>query len=277
MASLPGRRPRAARDPTTRIFEAGTSAWSTPLSLVMQVMQDVSGRAARNYQGHEWAQAINATLNPGSNTLQTLTITSFTESPAGTYTIGWTTPSGAQYLRLKWATSPIVDWIGYNPSTNTPIGTITNTNWFAATDATPLAPTPVAGMQTAVLSGLPAGLPQTDFSVKAFSPAGCNISPTSLPAGTVGVFYSQTLTNALCTTSTWSLSGSLPAGLSGCSSGSGTTCTISGTPTMAGTNPFTISYSTASDPLSIMINGTASAGGSRMAGPTKQAGPGTGH
>lgn len=82
----------------------------------------------------------------------------------------------------------------------------------------------------------------------------CGITPTSLPGGTVGVAYSQTLTNANCSSSTWSISaGSLPAGLSGCGSGSGTTCSITGTPTTPGTSNFTVAYDTATDPLSIVI------------------------
>lgn len=95
------------------------------------------------------------------------------------------------------------------------------------------------------------------LSLNAPDPTGtavCGITPTSLPGGTVGVAYSQVLTNANCSASTWSITGgSLPVGLSGCNSGSGTTCTISGTPTGAGTSTFTANYSTAANPLSITV------------------------
>jgi hypothetical protein len=68
---------------------------------------------------------------------------------------------------------------------------------------------------------------------------GCSITTTSaVPAGTVGVSYSGTLTTAGCTSPlTWSVaSGSLPSGLSLNPS----TGVISGTPTTAGTSSFTV-------------------------------------
>jgi len=90
----------------------------------------------------------------------------------------------------------------------------------------------------------------------------CLITPTSLPSGTVSVSYSQTLTETNCGTSTFSISsGSLPTGLSGCSSGSGPTCTITGTPTTPGTYSFTVAFDTATDPLSIVIASGAASGG----------------
>jgi hypothetical protein len=89
-----------------------------------------------------------------------------------------------------------------------------------------------------------------------------NIDTTSLPGGTVGVPYSQTLTASGGTSPyTWSLaSGTLPAGLT--RSGA----TISGTPTTAGTYSFTVGVTDAASgtdtqPLSITI-GAAPSGGS---------------
>lgn len=73
-------------------------------------------------------------------------------------------------------------------------------------------------------------------------PASCSISPSSLPSGTVGTSYgTQTLTANNCGigTLTWSLiAGSLPPGLSGCNSVTGTTCAITGTPSTATGSPF---------------------------------------
>ncbi len=69
--------------------------------------------------------------------------------------------------------------------------------------------------------------------------AGISINPASLPNGTIGTAYNQTVTQTgLASTPTWSLStGSvLPAGLS-LASGTGV---ISGTPTAVGTSTFTI-------------------------------------
>jgi hypothetical protein len=83
------------------------------------------------------------------------------------------------------------------------------------------------------------------------------ITTTSLPAGDVGTFYSQTLTKT-GQPGTWSrTSGSLPGGLSLSSS----TGKISGTPTTGGTFSFTVRYTesspysgTVSKALSIKVN-----------------------
>jgi hypothetical protein len=67
-----------------------------------------------------------------------------------------------------------------------------------------------------------------------------SVSPSSLLPGTVGVAYSQVLAASnFSTTVTWALaSGTMPTGLSGCNSVTGTSCTISGTPTTTTGSPF---------------------------------------
>ncbi len=72
------------------------------------------------------------------------------------------------------------------------------------------------------------------------------ITPTSLPAGTVRVAYSVTLTATGGTSPyAWKLAaGTLPAGLAM----SGTKGTISGTPTKAGTFTFTVEVTDAAHP-----------------------------
>ena len=80
------------------------------------------------------------------------------------------------------------------------------------------------------------------------------ITTVSLPGGTVGTAYSQTLTATGTTPITWSReSGTLPAGLSLAANG-----TISGTPTTAGTSSFTVkaknSVGETTKALSIVIN-----------------------
>ncbi|GFO56943.1 hypothetical protein GMSM_39500 [Geomonas sp. Red276] len=83
------------------------------------------------------------------------------------------------------------------------------------------------------------------------------VSTSTLPAGTVGTAYSQTLTATGGTSPySWSIpTGTLPAGLN-LSSG-----VISGTPTTAGTSTFTVQVTdsstpaqTASKSLSIQVN-----------------------
>lgn len=97
------------------------------------------------------------------------------------------------------------------------------------------------------------------FSLTIDAPA-LLITTTSLPNGTVGTAYSQTLAASGGTTPySWSLSvGSLPRGLS-LNSASGT---ISGTPSTAGTSDFTVQVTdnagnTARQALRITINPTA--------------------
>jgi hypothetical protein len=87
------------------------------------------------------------------------------------------------------------------------------------------------------------------------SPAPLTITTSSLPAGTAGAAYSQTVAASGGTGGySWSVSGALPAGLSLSAGG-----TISGTPTAAGTATFTVTVTdnsnhSASGALSIVVN-----------------------
>jgi hypothetical protein len=86
-----------------------------------------------------------------------------------------------------------------------------------------------------------------------------SITPTTLPNGTVGVPYTQTLTLSPTAEATWSISaGSLPPGLTLTPLGvSSTTATISGTPTTAGPYTFTV-QTTIGPPTSGAIYATQS-------------------
>ena len=99
----------------------------------------------------------------------------------------------------------------------------------------------------------------TQLNLYTTTPSGLTITTTSLPSGTIGIAYSQTLQAVGGTTPyTWSLSsGTLPASLSLNAS----TGAITGTPATAGTSNFTVmvtdsATNTATKPLSITVTTT---------------------
>ena len=117
---------------------------------------------------------------PGNSTLQTITISSFTDNGAGSYTIGWTTPANATTLRAKWGTLAVVDWLGFDPVTNAFSNSVcayaalgvtcsgnptTSQPWFASTEVSGM-PSPVAGVQTVTVSTGTTGLTSANFMVK---------------------------------------------------------------------------------------------------------------
>ncbi len=220
----------------------GGNSWEAKLKNLLAADMAVGGRTGiRDFQSHYETQAIYHATNPGTKTLQALTPSVVENSGcaagagSGHYCVSWTTPASTDLLRVKYAASPIVDWIGADPGAQTWTGTSTNTNWFAASNATSI-PAPVTGAQSMAINVGTTGLVAANFSVKAMFPAGCVVSPTSLGQWTVGQVISQTMTASGCGggTLTWTSSG-LPAGLSGCNSVTGTTCLISGTLTTATT------------------------------------------
>ena len=103
-----------------------------------------------------------------------------------------------------------------------------------------------SGTQTDYASNVVSGIPLTVAGV---------ITTNSLPDGTAGTAYNQTLTTNIPGTATWSITGGtqLPPGLSLDPS----TGAITGTPTAAGTYPFTVQVTvgtnTATKALSITI------------------------
>ena len=96
------------------------------------------------YGGHLVSGVMDLLLTPPSTTLQTVTLgTSYAAGP-GEWTLSWTPPAGVTAYYLKeHDTKTIVDWIGWNSSTDLPTGDAVNTyNWFAASDT---ASQPAAG------------------------------------------------------------------------------------------------------------------------------------
>ena len=95
-------------------------------------------------------------------------------------------------------------------------------------------------------------LPGSAPSEGAYQTAACNITPTSIGPYTVGQAVSQTFTANNCSSGTWASSGSFPPGLSLNTS----TGVLSGTVTGSSGSPYsaTVTYSTASDPLTVTVN-----------------------
>ena len=74
----------------------------------------------------------------------------------GSYSLSWVVPEGAQSYRIKLSDKQIVEWLNFNPTTNT-FGLDPNANvpWFAATNVTSAPPPGAPGsVQTFTIGGL---------------------------------------------------------------------------------------------------------------------------
>jgi hypothetical protein len=113
---------------------------------------------------------IDMVENPGTVTLQDVTITSFVDNGGGSYTIGWTVPVGAQSYRIKWHEKTIVDWLNFQTDTAYDFGIdpLTNHPWFSANNVTPPVPGSGGAGQTTTISTGETGLNSSNFSVKAY-------------------------------------------------------------------------------------------------------------
>ncbi|GHS87223.1 hypothetical protein FACS1894201_08440 [Bacteroidia bacterium] len=210
---------------------------------------------AANGTSPDDTKALSITINAAAPTGTAPTITT-TSLPAGTV--------GAAYSQTLAATgSTPITWsvtVGTLPaglSLNSSTGEIsgTPTTAEAAVTFTVQAANGTSPDDTQVLS----------ITINAAAPTGTapTITTTSLPAGTVGTAYSQTLTATGSTPITWSVTvGTLPAGLSLNAS----TGEISGTPTTAeAAVTFTVQAANGTSPddtqvLSITINAAAPTG-----------------
>ena len=206
-------------------------------------------------------------LNPPNYVLSDMAITSFVDNGGGNYTVQWTVPTtlitppgSSNPYKFKWGTKSIVDFngLGYDPleTATYAIDPTTHQTWFSATNVNN-EPTPATGGTTQSYQFVTSttGLVQADFSVKAFLPASCSISPTTLGPWTIGQVISITLTTSGCSSSTWSNSGSFPTGISLNSSNGLLSGTISGS---TGTfTPHAI-YDTANNAYSILVNAAPS-------------------
>lgn len=216
-----------------------------------------------------WAVTTGAL--PAGLTLATATgVISGTPTTAGTssFTVRFTQTGGltdtqALSLKVDPSSPPVIT------TTSLPGGTVgvaysrtlqTDGNrtgtWSVSSGALP--PGLTLAPSTGVVSGTPSAVGTSSFTVLFTALNGLTdtqalsitidtatppvISTTTLPDGTVGTAYSQTLQTEGNRSGTWSLSGgSLPPGLNL----AGATGVISGTPTTAGTSTFTVLFTAA--------------------------------
>jgi hypothetical protein len=75
---------------------------------------------------------------------------------AGSYSLSWVVPSGAQSYRVKFSDKQIVEWLNFDPVTNTfGLDPSSNVPWFAATNVTNVPRPDVPGtVQTLTVTGL---------------------------------------------------------------------------------------------------------------------------
>ncbi len=196
------------------------------------------------------AQALSITIN---NPPLTITTTSLPNGQVGTsYSASVAAAGGTQPYTWSTDTAGTTALTGLGLTLNSSTGAITGAHPVAGTASFTVtvtdSTTPTPQVQTQALS-------ITIYAVLA-------ITTTSLPNGAVGTGYSQTLAaTGGVTPYTWSVAGSLPAGLSLNTS----TGVISGTPTATGTSNFTVTVTDSTTPtaqtksqsLSITIDGAS--------------------
>jgi hypothetical protein len=101
------------------------------------------------------AAVIDEVLHPKSETLVTVPLT-VTNLGAGRYSLSWNVPAGTQSYRIKYANKNIVEWLNFDPLTNTfGLDPTKNIPWFASTNL-PDPPTPASpgSTQTYTVIGL---------------------------------------------------------------------------------------------------------------------------
>lgn len=148
----------------------GKTDWEPQFRLAMQRLIAATGMRTAEFGQYNIGAVIERAVNPGTAVLTDVPITGVVDNGGGSYTISWTAPENAQSYRIKWGPKRIVDWIGFDPATNTFTGDPANTmNWFAATDAAnvPAPGTPGQTQSITIATGL-SGLKAANFSVRAW-------------------------------------------------------------------------------------------------------------
>jgi hypothetical protein len=132
----------------------------------------------KNSMPGKWAEygtvfvegVINQILHPETKQLVDVPL-HVTSQGNGSYQLSWTVPVGAQKYLFKYSEKKIVEWLNFNPVTNTfGIDPATNAPWFAASN-TSASPAPAVGgtTQTYTVSGLDPSK-GWQFALKAYVP-----------------------------------------------------------------------------------------------------------
>jgi hypothetical protein len=206
-----------------------------------------------DFGGYQIGALIYAINSAPTTSLKDVTLTSFSNLGSGQQQFTYTVPAGSSAPVLKWdplaVQSDLTTVLGYDGITANSFGyaPTSYTAWMAAADVTSQLPSWTTGSHTVTITTGQNGLALANFSLKALQLNGCGVtlSPSSPGPYTATQTISTTTATAVnCGggTLTWTSSG-LPAGLSGCNSVTGTSCTITGTVTTATTYTPTISVS----------------------------------
>jgi len=235
--------------------------WQANLYQVLQ-SQSLAPNGMTEYGRPDLSALIYRALNPSLYpALNDMTITGFTDLGSGNYQVQWTVPANLQTpsglstpYKFKWGSRQIVPSMQFDSAETNTYGQSTSTRmpWFAATNVTDEpAPATPGTTQSYTFATATTGLTQANFSIKAYDTPNCSIAPAALGPWTNGQAINQTLVASNCGASTWAVSsGALPTGLAlNASSGA-----ISGTISASGTFSPTVTYSTASQPYTIVVN-----------------------
>jgi hypothetical protein len=177
---------------TQYLVDGGTADWSEKFTIAVQKLIAASGVGWPELGSYQLSTLAAILDNPGSTTLEDVTITGVTDNGGGSYTIQWTVPTGAESYRIKYSSKTIVPWLNFDEGTYVfGISSTANTPWFAATNVPTLpAPEAVGTTQSLTIStGLGTGLTSANFSVKAYAlapPTGITWTSQSTPGDAPG-------------------------------------------------------------------------------------------
>jgi len=164
------------------LTEGTTGGWVKQFTINAIHNMAGAGTNTADFQGYELPYVVAILNNPSSPSLSSLPLTNFSDNGGGSYTLSWTVPAGAQSYRIKWGTKQLVDWLNFNPNTNTFAGNPgTQMPWFAAKNVANLpAPGATSTTQTLTVNTGQTGLTAQNFSIKAYLGGTPSTQPTGI-------------------------------------------------------------------------------------------------